>query len=94
MRWIKDPSWGVVDRPAEAEHGGTLYAAHLVSGEILRLDGAAALIARSAVGGATLEEIRGTAAQAFQVPFEDIDEQATSELLNQLRSIGLLRRER
>ena len=51
MSWTRDPGWGVVDRPEEADHGGVLYAADLSTGEILRLEGPTAVIARAALAG-------------------------------------------
>lgn len=90
--WQKAAGWGIVDRPAEGEHGGTLYAADLGSGLIHRLEGAAAVVTRAAVSGLSTQEVVDAAAASFGVPHDDIDAEALTELLTDLQRLGVLRR--
>jgi hypothetical protein len=91
-RWTRSDGWGVVDRPDLGNHGGRLYAAPLISGEITVLDGAAAVVTRSALSGADLHEIGNMTAAALSIPREDVDDEVATALLDELVGLGLLRR--
>ena len=90
MSWRPAPGWGVVDRPAEGEHGGRLYASSLVDGPIVTLEGPAAVVARAVLEGKDLTEVRRWTAQALDVPDDDVDETAVHELVAELVGLGLL----
>lgn len=88
--WQLTPGWGFVDRPEEIEHGGRLYAAHLLTGEIAILQGATAVVARSALAGGDVVRVREHAAREFGVRPEDVDPEVLAEVISELGALGLL----
>lgn len=88
--WSRSHAWGLVDRPEAQDHGGRLYAAPLTSGEIVVIEGPAAVVARAALAGLDTAEIRRVAAAHLGVTWEDIDEEVVGSLLDQLVVLGLL----
>lgn len=88
--WHLAPGWGVVDRPTEGEHGGRLYAAQLLSGEISVVGGATAVVTRAALDGHDLTGIRRVTAVGLGVPMADVDLDVLREVLDGLVSLGLL----
>ena len=90
--WERGRGWGVVDRPDEGEHGGTLYAAPLATGVIHVLRGPAAVVARAACTGGDLEHLRGAVASDLGTDVDSVDVEALAELLDELTDLGLVRR--
>lgn len=88
--WHLSPDWGFVDRPAETEHGGRLYAAPLITGEISILEGASAVVTRAALAGGDIADIRTSAARDLEVASEDIDLEVVEEVLGELVAMGFL----
>ena len=91
--WGRGQGWGVVDRPGDGEHGGTLYAAALDTGVIHVLEGPAAVVCRAALGGVDAEGVRHVLADQLDVEATDVDDLAVEALLDDLVSLGVLRRE-
>ncbi|SOC58322.1 hypothetical protein [Ornithinimicrobium cerasi] len=89
--WERGEGWGVVDRPDGSDRGGCLYAASLVSGEIMVLQGAAAAVARAALESLDTTAIREAAAADLGVGQDEVDEDVVDELLEELVTLGLLR---
>lgn len=89
--WSRTPGWGVVDRPADADHGGRLYAAPLASGPVTVLHGPSAIVARSALAGDDLGAIRSRLAEELDVDAAEVDDTVVQELLEVLVELGLLR---
>ncbi|AXH96880.1 hypothetical protein [Ornithinimicrobium avium] len=90
--WQRDPAWGVADRPEEGDHGGRVYVAPLDTGIIHVLAGPAAVVCRGALAGHDVDAIREVAARELDVERDDVDPAAVRELLDELVSMGLLRR--
>lgn len=91
--WARSPGWGVVDRPEEGPHGGSLYAAALDAGVIHVLQGPAAATCRAALPGRALTEVRDAIAHELGADPSSVDEEALEELLVELVEVGVLRRE-
>lgn len=90
--WERSPGWGVVDRPDDGEHGGTVYAAPLDTGVVHVLRGPAAVVCRVALTGRDRDAVRQGTAEALGTDAGSVDDQALQELLDDLVRMGLLRR--
>lgn len=90
--WALAPGWGVVDRPDDGEHGGRLYVAPLLTGEITVVEGPAAVVARAALAGHTGAELSSAVASELRVASEEVDDEVLEQLVDELRALGVLRR--
>ncbi|GAA5159570.1 hypothetical protein [Ornithinimicrobium tianjinense] len=88
--WELAPGWGAVDRPGDGDHGGRLYVAPLLSGEITVLEGAAASVARAALAGHGLAQIPAAVAAELGVEVPDVETEVVGELLQELVELGAL----
>lgn len=87
-RWVLADGWGMVDRPEDGEHGGTLYLAPVRTGEIHVVTGAAAVVARASLVSTDLPELRDRTADALQVTPEEVDDEVLVEVLDDLQVMG------
>lgn len=90
--WERSPGWGVVDRPDDGDHGGTVYAAPLDTGVVHVLRGPAAVVCRVAMAGRDRDGVRRAAAEALGIGTGSIDDEVLQELLDDLVRVGVLRR--
>ena len=88
--WTRAPGWGVVDRPEQGDHGGTVYAAPLADGAISVLEGAAAAVCRAALVGADLEGVARAVAGDLGVGLDDVDGEVLTDVLDELAALGVV----
>ncbi|MGD8200629.1 hypothetical protein ACQE98_08205 [Ornithinimicrobium sp. W1679] len=91
VRWVLSPGWGMVDRPGDGEHGGTLYLAPMTSGEIHVVTAATAVVCRAVLASRGIDEVRERTATALGVPVDQVDRDVLTEVLDDLQQLGALR---
>ncbi|MFK5633426.1 MULTISPECIES: hypothetical protein [unclassified Ornithinimicrobium] len=88
--WTVTPGWGVVDRPDEGAHGGTIYAASLTDGSISVLEGPVAAVCRALLQAPGLADVSLLVAADLDVAHEDVDVEVMTEVLDELVALGVL----